>query len=412
MKLFELVIDDTMDEIFALSFVSDPAIEVHGTYFHQDKVQFKEIKEEGLFVAPILIPNKKIFRMHGAGKPYEVFFSPETIKKLSQMYLKKKYQDSITIEHEDKVKDVTLVESWIKESKLQDKSKLYGIDVPVGSWLGTFKIDNEEIKDKFRKGEISAVSIEGLFTHDLVKASRVDINDIEEQEAEYLLSQMRALIKKDMRYNSKKRIEMESYSDYGSGISNNAKRGIELNEKNGNKCATPVGKIRAQQLAQGKPISVETIKRMYSYLSRAEEYYDESDTSACGTISYLLWGGKSALSWSRNKLRELGLLQENEAQPSIPNSTYPGEGGVFVSGSDTIEDAVAKVQETLRRDNIYMDDIKWTLFPSKEMAEKVAEAIGCQGSHPHKLEDGQTFWMPCDSHPEGMPSSQKENGNG
>jgi hypothetical protein len=349
MKLFELVIDDTMDEIFALSFVSDPAIEVHGTYFHKDKVQFREIKEEGLFVAPILVPNKRIFRMDGEGKPYEVFFSPETIKKLSQMYLKRKYQDSITIEHEDKVKDVTLVESWIKESKLQDKSKLYGIDVPVGSWLGTFKIDNEEIKDKFRKGEISAVSIEGLFTHDLVKASRIDINHIEEQEAEYLLSQMRALIKKDMRYNSKKRIEMESYSDYGQGIRNNAKRGIELNEKNGNKCATPVGKVRAQQLAQGKPISVETIKRMYSYLSRAETYYDESDTQACGTISFLLWGGKSALSWSRNKLRELGLLQENEAQPSIPSSTYPGEAGTMVTGS-------------LRRENIYMEDGELNVF--------------------------------------------------
>jgi hypothetical protein len=64
---------------------------------------------------------------------------------------------------------------------------------------------------------------------------------------------------------------------------------------------------------------------MYSYLSRAETYYDESDTTACGTISYLLWGGKSALSWSRNKLKELGELEENESvQPSI-TSTYPGE---------------------------------------------------------------------------------------
>ena len=51
---------------------------------------------------------------------------------------------------------------------------------------------------------------------------------------------------------------MESYSDYGDGVANNAKRGIELNEKNGNKCATPVGKVRAQQLAQNKPISLET----------------------------------------------------------------------------------------------------------------------------------------------------------
>jgi hypothetical protein len=103
---------------------------------------------------------------------------------------------------------------------------------------------------------------------------------------------------------------MESYSDYGQSISNNAKRGIELNEKVGNKCATQVGKVRAQQLANGEPISLETIRRMYSYLSRAETYYDESDTKACGTISYLLWGGKSALSWSRNKLRELGELED------------------------------------------------------------------------------------------------------
>ncbi len=61
---------------------------------------------------------------------------------------------------------------------------------------------------------------------------------------------------------------------------------------------------------------------MYSYLSRAETYYDESDTTACGTISYLLWGGKSALSWSRNKLRELGEL---ELKVGVPHYTADGE---------------------------------------------------------------------------------------
>ena len=106
--------------------------------------------------------------------------------------------------------------------------------------------------------------------------------------------------------------ELESFSDYPDSVSNNAKRGIELNENNGNKCATQTGKVRAQQLAKGEAISVDTIKRMYSYLSRAEEYYDENDTKACGTISYLLWGGKAALGWSRNKLRELGELNLSE----------------------------------------------------------------------------------------------------
>ena len=105
------------------------------------------------------------------------------------------------------------------------------------------------------------------------------------------------------------RQRFESYSDYGQEIRSNAKRGIELNEKNGNKCATQTGKVRAQQLANGESISLATIKRMHSYLSRAETYYDNADdTSDCGYISYLLWGGKAALSWSRNKLRELGQL--------------------------------------------------------------------------------------------------------
>jgi hypothetical protein len=193
-----------------------------------------------------------------------------------------------------------------------------------------FKITDDKIwKDYVKTGKVKGFSIEGLFSHKLVKASmeevyEKDIKDLSDEEAEIFLSTLKAIIKKDKRYGKGQRIEMESYSDYGSGISNNAKRGIELNEKNGNKCATPVGKVRAQQLAKGEPISIETIKRMYSYLSRAEAYYDESDMNACGTISYLLWGGKSALSWSRNKLRELGLLTETEAQPSIASS-YPGE---------------------------------------------------------------------------------------
>ena len=93
--------------------------------------------------------------------------------------------------------------------------------------------------------------------------------------------------------------KFESITNYPKGISEAAERGIRLNEEQGNKCATQVGKVRAQQLAQGKPISVETIKRMYSYLSRAQEYYNPNDTSACGTISYLLWGGEPALSWSK-----------------------------------------------------------------------------------------------------------------
>ena len=138
--------------------------------------------------------------------------------------------------------------------------------------------------------------------------AKQEMEVLEEQEAALALSQIVAIIKRDGRKKSGKRVEMESFADYPEAVSNNAKRGIELNEKGGNKCATAVGKLRGQQLAQGKPLSVETITRMYSYLSRAEEYYDENDTTACGTISYLLWGGLAAKRWAESKLKELGKL--------------------------------------------------------------------------------------------------------
>lgn len=111
-------------------------------------------------------------------------------------------------------------------------------------------------------------------------------------------------------------MQFQSFSDYPDAVRNNAKRGIELNEKVNNKCATQVGKVRAQQLANGEAISVETIERMYSYLSRAEEYYDEGDTEACGTISYLLWGGKAGLRWAKSKLNELEKLSFAAQQDS------------------------------------------------------------------------------------------------
>ena len=331
MKLYELKIEDNEDEVFAISLVESPAIESDFIFFDKEEVMFAATdKEQQMIIGAILLPEKRILRVDGEGQPYHVYFTKETVKKIAQNYLMKKYTDKATLEHDMSIKGVHLVESWIKDGKL-DKSNNYGLNLPEGAWIGMFKITDTKIwKDYVKTGKVKGFSIEGLFTHNLIHASKEDIllkdiEDLTEQEAEIFLSTLKAIIKKDKRFKSKERIEFETYNDYGEGIRNNAKRGIELNEKNGNKCATQTGKVRAQQIAKGENLSVETIKRMYSYLSRAETYYDNADsTSDCGYISYLLWGGKAALSWSRNKLRELDILTETEAQPSI-TSSYPGQ---------------------------------------------------------------------------------------
>ena len=102
------------------------------------------------------------------------------------------------------------------------------------------------------------------------------------------------------------------YNDYPEAMTNNARRGRELNDEVDGRCATDVGKETARILANRETLTDDRVKRMYSFLSRAEVYYDESDTKACGTISYLLWGGKAALRWSEARVNEME--EENERQ--------------------------------------------------------------------------------------------------
>jgi hypothetical protein len=311
MRIVELILDEEQEiGIEAISVVENPAIEEDFIALKSQEFKLAEVdKEKRILMGALLIPNKPIYRRNGEDE-YYIYFSKDTVLKASQMYLMQGKQNNSTLEHQYQINGLSLVESWIVEDKVHDKSVKYGMDLPLGTWVGSVKVNNEQIWNEFVKtGKVKGFSIEGYFADKMERPKDQTIKDelaaIEEAEAEYLLSEIRAIIKSDKRVKSGKKMILESYSDYPSGVKNNAKRGLELNEKVNNKCATQVGKVRAQQLAQGKPISKETIKRMYSYLSRAEEYYDESDTKACGTISYLLWGGKAGLRWANSKLKEL-----------------------------------------------------------------------------------------------------------
>ena len=320
MNIVELVLDEQNNEIGieAISVVENPAIEEDFIALNSDVVELKEVdKEKQILLGALLIPNKPIYRRSG-DEEYYIYFSKDTVVKASQMYLMNGNQNKATLEHEYEILGLSLVESWIVEDEVHDKSRKYGMNVPVGTWMGAIKVNNSEVWNNFVKtGKVKGFSIEGYFIDKMerpkekiadfkepIKDLQEELKAIEEAEAEFMLSEIKAIIKNDKRLKKGKRTEMESFSDYPQSVSNNAKRCIELNKKVNNKCATQVGKVRAQQLADRKPVSMETIKRMFSYLSRAEEYYKTGDTEACGYISYLLWGGKSAKTWAENKIKQ------------------------------------------------------------------------------------------------------------
>ena len=175
-SIVELVIDDESQElaIDAISLVSAPAIEQDFVYFGKEKnnLTFAKVDEEKrMLVSPALIPNKQIFR-YDANKDseYYVYFSPETVRKASELYLKHNNHHKATYEHQDRVSGVLTVESWIKEGDM-DKSKLYGFDLPNGTWFVKMKIQNDDLWNKIKDGSLKGLSIEGYFTDKMEQMS-------------------------------------------------------------------------------------------------------------------------------------------------------------------------------------------------------------------------------------------------
>ena len=179
MRIVELILDEEQEEsgIEAISIVESPAIESDFVALKGEEVKLAEIdKEKRILLGALLIPNKPIYRKNEQGD-YYIFFSKDTISKASQMYLRNGSQNNSTLEHSKDLKGLTLVESWIVEDEVQDKSRKYGLNVPVGTWMGAVKVNNEEIWNEYvRTNKVKGFSIEGYFA-DKMESPKEEIKE-------------------------------------------------------------------------------------------------------------------------------------------------------------------------------------------------------------------------------------------
>lgn len=159
-------------DVFAISLVDEPAIESNFIYLSKEKpVQIcLETNEKHIVMGAVLIPDKPIYRNQD-NEEFYIQFSKETIEKLAHNYLANDRVYSFTKEHEDVADGIYVVETWLKTSE-NDKSKDYGIDVPVGSWLMAAKVENEEIWAKIKAGEMNGYSIEAFVNLDEIKLNK------------------------------------------------------------------------------------------------------------------------------------------------------------------------------------------------------------------------------------------------
>jgi len=197
MRIVELLLDEESLQagIQAISIVESPAIEEDFIALkEEERVELKTIDEDKrVLLGAALIPNKPIYRKSGEDE-YYIYFSQDTVRKASELFFINGNQNKATLEHQMDITGLSVVESWIIEGE-QDKSKMYGMDLPVGTWMVSMKVHNDEIWENYVKnGKVKGFSIEGFFV-DKVEASK---QEPEEVEAEEKLTAIKELIIKNL----------------------------------------------------------------------------------------------------------------------------------------------------------------------------------------------------------------------
>lgn len=291
MRIVELVIDenDLESGIEAVSVVESPAIEENFIALKKHELELKEIdKEKRILMGAALVPNKQIYRRNDKNEEYYIYFSEDTVRKASELFLMRSNQNNATYEHEKKLNGMSVVESWIIEDEKLDKSVKHGFNLPKGTWMISMKVNNEDVWKDVKEGKVKGFSIEGYF------ADRYSMKQeqIEKQETIELLKELL-------------NVNLESYTDYPKAASENAKTALNYAEKNGwGSCGTAVGKQRANQLAKGEPISEETISRMAAF-ERHRQNSDKELGDGCGRLMWLAWGGDEGIEWAQRKLKQI-----------------------------------------------------------------------------------------------------------
>ena len=193
MDIIELFIDETdeVSGIEAISVVENPAIEENFIALKNQEFKLAEVdKEKRILMGAALIPNKPIYRQNGE-QEYYIYFSQATVSKASELFFINGNQSNSTLEHQLELKGLTAVESWIVESE-QDKSRMYDLNVPMGTWMVSMKVNNDDVWKKVKNKEIKGFSIEGYFADKLerpnepVKQSKMSKEEVAKAKIEEL----------------------------------------------------------------------------------------------------------------------------------------------------------------------------------------------------------------------------------
>lgn len=161
-KKYKVGIDS---ETYAISMVEYPAIESDFVALskEEEKRVFLESEERHMVYGAALIPDKDIYRNNGEQEFY-ISFTKESIEKMSQDFMKNYRQNEVTLDHDEMANDITITESWLVEDPYKDKANALGINVPKGTWMVGMKVNQIDVWDRVKSGELKGFSVESMIS--------------------------------------------------------------------------------------------------------------------------------------------------------------------------------------------------------------------------------------------------------
>ena len=167
-KLYDISIDPTDFEtgLNAISLVENPAVEVDFLAFAKDEsavLQFAD-EERHIITGIALLADTPIYRIAPDKTEYYVRFTKDCIRQLVEKYFKFGLTNSVNIEHKDNqfVDGVTMLESYIIDKERGICPNEFA-SAPDGSWVVSYKVNNLDVWNKIKSGEVKGFSVQGLF---------------------------------------------------------------------------------------------------------------------------------------------------------------------------------------------------------------------------------------------------------
>lgn len=161
--IYEFILNPESDH-FTTALVKDPAVENTLMYFNaeNEKPIFFANEEKRVIYSVAMRPNKLIFRKETDKIPAHYgFFSAESIEKFQENYAKHQGDKKVNVNHtETPIDGVFKIENWIVKDAELDKTKAIGLDAKAGDMIMAFKIDNNEVWEQCKNGNLDGLSIE------------------------------------------------------------------------------------------------------------------------------------------------------------------------------------------------------------------------------------------------------------